>query len=791
MRYILVVLVLFTINLKAQVVKVFDRTNGKPVNDAQITLSDKIFVTNEQGIAILQNVNVSDGIIITAVGYEKAIINNPMLENDTLFVGLVPNIFDIGEVVILGNKWEQKTDEVPITVRTVPISDIDMTNPQTSADLLGNNGHVFIQKSQLGGGSPMIRGFAANHILIVVDGIRMNNAIYRSGNLQNVISIDPNSLDEVEVVFGPGSVIYGSDALGGVMDFHTKIPHFSEDKISLHTSGLLRFSSADNEKTTNLNFTISAKKIASFTSFSFSDFGDMKMGSYGPDEYLRPEYVVVTENGDYIEPNIDPQVQKFSGYKAYNFLQKLNFKISENWKAKYGFYFSTTSNIPRYDRLIQYKGSTLKYAQWYYGPQKWMMNRLAVENSSSNAVYDNLKINFAWQDYTESRHDRKFGKDEIRERTEHLSVYSVNLNAFKNINKFTLYYGIEGNYNIVHSVGQKRNIYTGEIESYASRYPDGSQYSNADAYLMLRYVPNSKIIINTGTRYSYVNAFAKFDTTFYHFPFLTLDYGQGAFTYSAGVSFLPGNNWNLAINTASGFRAPNIDDFSKVFDSEPGNVIVPNPNLKSEYLYDVDFRIRNETSHYFFSLTSFFSYLDNAIVRSDYTLNGQDSIIYDGTMSKVEALVNTGYAVIYGMELEAGVEIVKNLILKYSTTTIIGHDDKNNSIRHIPPYNALAHLIYSKGKIKTDLFAVYNAEIPYDYLAPSERAKPHIYAVDNNGNPYCPQWWTLNFRLQYRFADYLHLNFGVENIFDKRYRPYSSGIVAPGRNFVFSVKFNM
>ncbi len=158
-------------------------------------------------------------------------------------------------------------------------------------------------------------------------------------------------------------------------------------------------------------------------------------------------------------------------------------------------------------------------------------------------------------------------------------------------------------------------------------------------------------------------------------------------------------------------------------------------------------------------------------------------------MSKVEALVNTGYAVIYGVEADAGVEIVRNLVFKTSATMINGHDDKNNSIRHIPPYNAFTHLIYSRGKIKADLFAVYNAEIPYDKLALSERAKPHIYAVDANGNPYCPQWWTLNFRLQYRFADYLHLNFGVENILDKRYRPYSSGIVAPGRNFIMSLKF--
>ena len=96
-------------------------------------------------------------------------------------------------VVISANKWEQKLNEVPNKIVKINKNDILRNNPQTSADLLGQSGNVFIQKSQLGGGSPMIRGFATNRVLLVADGVRMNNAIYRSGNLQNVISIDPLS----------------------------------------------------------------------------------------------------------------------------------------------------------------------------------------------------------------------------------------------------------------------------------------------------------------------------------------------------------------------------------------------------------------------------------------------------------------------------------------------------------------------------------------------------------------------------------------------------------------------
>src|SRR5688572_16162673 len=132
-------------------------------------------------------------------------------------------------VVVSVNKWEQKLNEVPNKIVKISKSEILRNNPQTSADLLGQSGTVFIQKSQLGGGSPMIRGFATNRVLLVFDGVRMNNAIYRSGNLQNIISIDALSTQTAEVIFGPGSLIYGSDAIGGVMDFHTLEPRFSKD----------------------------------------------------------------------------------------------------------------------------------------------------------------------------------------------------------------------------------------------------------------------------------------------------------------------------------------------------------------------------------------------------------------------------------------------------------------------------------------------------------------------------------------------------------------------------------
>src|SRR5687768_6251450 len=286
------------------------------------------------------------------------------------------------EVVISANKWEQKLNEIPNKITKITKIQILRNNPQTSADLLGQTGTVFIQKSQLGGGSPMIRGFATNRVLLVVDGIRMNNAIYRSGNLQNVISIDALSIETAEVIFGPGSLIYGSDAIGGVMDFHTLNARFSTDKKMLVKGSVPgRYSTANKENTIHADMNLGWEKLSLLTSVTYSKFYDQKMGKNGgQDSYLRPEYVERQNNVDVIVPNPDSRVQRFSGYEQLNFLQKIRFKPTKDWDLQYSFTYAGTGDAPRYDRLIQYSNGALRFAEWYYGPMLWRMHNMQVMN---------------------------------------------------------------------------------------------------------------------------------------------------------------------------------------------------------------------------------------------------------------------------------------------------------------------------------------------------------------------------------------------------------------------------
>ncbi|MFK5982153.1 MAG: TonB-dependent receptor plug domain-containing protein, partial [Flavobacteriaceae bacterium] len=216
----------------------------------------------------------------------------------------------LDEVILSVSKFKQDKGDIPQKISSITSEDIMFTNPQTSADLLESSGNVFIQKSQLGGGSPIIRGFSTNRLLIAVDGVRFNNAIFRGGNVQSIISIDPFTIDHTEIILGPGSVVYGSDAIGGVMNFYTKDAKFSFiEGTSFSGNATVRYATASEEKTGHIDLNIGLKEWAFLTSVSYTDFGDLKMGKYGPDDYLRPEYVETIDGVDVVVTNDDPRVQ--------------------------------------------------------------------------------------------------------------------------------------------------------------------------------------------------------------------------------------------------------------------------------------------------------------------------------------------------------------------------------------------------------------------------------------------------------------------------------------------------
>ena len=452
---------------------------------------------------------------------------------------------DLDEAVVFANKFVEKKKNLAQKIDIISSGTISRFNSQNTGDLLINTGNVFVQKSQQGGSSPVIRGFEASRVLLIVDGVRLNNAVYRAGHLQNIITVDQNMLERVEVLYGPASTIYGSDALGGVIHFRTKRPVLASGVKSFKATGtgFIRYSSANEEKTGHADLSLGGKKIAWLQSYTYSDFGDMRMGDNYTDKFpdfgRRAQYIRTTNGVDQVVNNEDDRVQRYSGYSQWDITQKLLFVPTEKMSHILNFQYSNSSNVPRYDRLQDTRnfggsiGTTLRYAEWFYGPQTRLMGAYEF-NAETSGFLDNVKIGLNYQDIKESRQQREYLRyDRFDSRREHIKVIGFTADARKVWGNHELNMGIDGQLNDVKSVADRTNLTTGAVTKLDTRYPDGENQMNYfGVYVQhLLKMKQGKLVLNDGIRVQFVNLHSTvIDNSFFNLPVTTIDQDPVALT---------------------------------------------------------------------------------------------------------------------------------------------------------------------------------------------------------------------------------------------------------------------
>ena len=783
----------------AQQIVVVDELENTPIPAAAVfnDLKTKTEITDINGFVTIDKFIGSEKIYVQHISYHKISVLKSSIQ-DTIF--LTPKATSLNEVVVSASKFQQSKKEVPQTIISIDSKAIQFANPQTSADLLSNSGRVFVQKSQLGGGSPLIRGFSTNRLLITVDGVRLNNAIFRGGNVQNVLSINPFNVENTEIILGSGSVIYGSDAIGGVMNFYTTTPKLSESKTpNLSARSTVRYASANTEKTAHLDFNVGFQKWGFHTSASVSDFGDLKMGIHGPDDYLSLFYNQQTNAGDVMVSNTTPRIQKFTNFRQIHLAQKVLFKASDDLKFDLGIQYSTTSDYPRYDRLATYDSEgLLRYAEWNYGPQDWLLANIQMTKLSSRSnFYDKIKISAAYQNFKESRINRRFNANTRKIREENVDALSMNFDFYKTLSTTSnIFYGTEYIYNRVGSSGYSEHINTNATERIDSRYPDGSKWQTLAAYLSHKYKPNTKLTIQSGIRYNYVtiNADLSANNAFFNLPFKMVNLNTSALTGTFGLSWNPNPTFLWQFNATTAFRAPNIDDIGKMFESEPGLVVVPNSNLKPEYAYGGELGLTvNLNESVIFDASTYYTYLDNALVRKNFTVHGESVMEYDGELSDIQAIQNASRSWIYGFEAGLKVRFSKALKLTSQYSYVQGVQEEvlgvELPVRHVAPVFGNVHIIWNHNKLQIDGFINYNGTLRHSEI--SAELADTLFALDAQGNPYAPSWYTLNLRTQFNFNKAISFVGTIENITNQRYRPFSSGISAPGTNLILALTYKL
>jgi len=815
MKKIFTLLIAFySITSFTQKIKVIDDETDFPIGEVAIynknlTIST---ITNDDGIADISNFNKTDILLISHVSYSAFNTTLEDLKSKNFIIKLIKKTAQLDEIVLFIFKKQEKSTRIAEQTIAITREDILKESPQTSADLLASIPGIKVQKSQFGGGSPVLRGMESNRVLLVVDGVRMNNAIYRKGHLQNSITISPSLLERTEIVFGPSSVIYGSDALGGVIHYYTKTPKTSEIP-KVKSNFFSRFGSVNQEITTNLSAEFSFKKWASFTSYSQSSFGDLKMGKKRNDGFkdwgLVPYFSENIDANYAANPtvNSDPNIQRNTGYEQKDFLQKFYIPFSNKTNVTVNLQYSTSSDIPRFDRLTELKAGSLKFAEWYYGPQDRFLVSTQLSIKPEKKWLDRGTFTGSYQNIKESRVQRKFHDLKRLYRNEEIDVYTLNgdfsvlLTNEKNRN---LSYGFEVTYNDVISIpkGKKIAVSSNKVVGFSgdfkvqSRFPDGgSSYTSSAIYTDYRQDIGSKSTLNTGIRLTTTRLNAKWiDQTFIVLPKTEIELNNTALTATIGYVYKPTKTWQINSVLSSGFRSPNIDDVGKIREKS-GDVTIPNVELKPEFAYNAEIGILKffNQRRFSFGFNTYYTILDNYITRE---ADG-NTILYDGEIGNVVKNRNKGRAYITGYTANYFGRINHNWKTSGFITYTKGRTfDTQEPMSSIPPLFGKLEISYRKNKLEISADYRFNTKKDIKDYNLSEGINNQVETpiinpnATNDVDKYfgTPSWKTIGLNGKYDVTQNFWVQGKISNLFDEHYKEFASGVYAPGRNFSVAIQ---
>jgi hemoglobin/transferrin/lactoferrin receptor protein len=793
-------LLLFTCGLlpgTAQIIHVYDLERRTPVVGATAFFfpGGQTALSDESGSLNMMLPELCDRVLVEHPDYPPAVFSHQAIERDSHRIWLQAEARLLGEVMVTASKSLQAVADIPSQTLVLDRARIQQGMVQTTADLLMSSGEIAVQKSQLGGGSPILRGFEANKVLLVIDGVRMNNLIFRGGHLQNSITTDPLAMERVEVVFGPAAVLYGSDALGGTIHFMTRKPKFSgfQDRASLSGQALARYSSANNEATASLQLNYGRSKWAVLTAVSASRFGDLRQGAWRPGGQgswgLKPFVVSTSESRDTALPNPDPGVQSPSGYRQVNAMQKWAWMPTAKARHQLNLQFSTSSDIPRYDRLSEQSADGKpRFAQWYYGPQDRALASYEYQRQGGD-WYDAFVITADLQYLGESRHDRKFGQAWLNHRGERVYIGGLGLDLTRHFSKHELHAGMDFSEQRVHSEAHTENRFTGESGILDTRYPAGGAGMRfAGIYGIHTWRITPRFQLQQGLRLQYARLDADFGDAPL-FPLPVKEVTQEHLSFDGSISF-KARLWeqlHAFAAASSALRVPNVDDLGKVFESLPGMVNLPNPGLEPEKYYSGEIGLRwLHGKKLRLQCSAYRGSFRNAITSQPATYEGRDSIFYNGELSAVLQQSNTARASLCGLHASLSVHFFEWLQWSSTINYTYGRihtDTTDYPLDHIPPAFGKTELAADAGRAR------FRVEIHYHRAKPVEDT--NLFGEDNfqYATPAgTPGWWVLNVGAGVQLSHTFEVNVGCENIFDRHYRSFASGISAPGRNLMISAR---
>ena len=714
--------------------------------------------------------------------------------------GTAEDTYVLREITVTGTRGEKDTFQTPRAISVATAEEILRRSPVNTVDILREEAGVQAQKTTYGQGSPIMRGLTGYHTLLLIDGVRLNNSTFRSGPNQYMATVDPNQIERMEVVRGPGSVLYGSSAMGGVINTITRTPVMLPSGFAIHPRISTRFSSADSGKMVRLGISGGYDKLSFIGGGSYKDIGDVQPGK-GYDIQLDTRKFLLTSQDDPEVPEGAWLVDKESptGWKESDGDIKVNYRLLDGHDIKVAYQMVRQDDVPRYDKLADGE-----YDEFFFDPQNRDLVYANYTAKKVSSFVDAMDMSVSYHRQEEGQRQLKAGSSSVKETSDVVNTIGLSLQLTSLLgDRQKLTYGGEFYHDTVGSEGISTDLDTGQRKISAwGRFPDDSRFWDMNAYVQdeIRILDNLETTLaGRYTRFSTQADLSLRDPAFGEF-----ESSGNALTGSLGLVYGITKNLNLVFNVGQAFRAPSLNDTTAVEVTNEG-IDAPSPDLGSERSTGIDVGFKTRFRSLSGSVTYYYTMVDGLVTRIpvDEAYEGKEiPKLYKDLQNAypdtdVFVKDNIQEANIQGVELDlfAAIPYLPGISAYGNLTYTHGHDvDGDQPIRREQPLGGLLGLRWdeAKGRFWGEFYS--RLADKQDRLSSGDRRDPRIPGTTRDTSVDDPEagtpgWFTLNIRAGVKIANLPSLTVGVENILNKRYREHGSGVDGPGTNLVVSAGY--
>ncbi len=734
---------------------VHDAATGAPLIATNVFLREAMrgaFTDRVGGFVILNLPPLNDRLVVSHFGYREYELPISLDEGETVRVEihLEPETLEMERVTVTANRRSESEFRTQKAVSTEDEMAIDRRSASSTADALREMTGILVQKTTAGHGTPIIRGLIGNDILLLYNGVRLNRPTIRPGGNQYMNTVDAEALQRIEVVRGPGSVLYGSDAIGGVVNMITRPPAFTSGEFVITPNLSTRYTSADNGRSVHLGLQAAGALFAAQVGVTARTVGNLNPGGEIP-------------------------VHDPTGYDDLGIHAIAAVRLSEQQTLRADLLQVRQSEVPRYD---QYASGM--YETYLYEPQDRFLGMVEYTHRQPLPWLSSLEWNMSWQREHEGRIQRRTGSSKLVTDDDVTNTVGTFLQCTALTSpRHTLRWGLEYYHDTVQSARTESTPDT----SYATRaaFPDDASYTQFGIFFSDNFTPGPATDITFGLRLSRIGLDARLEDPFgrYEDSFQNL-------TGNIGISHRLRPWLNLVGTISRGFRAPNFND-TVVLKASNSGVDVPSPGLSPEGSTNYELGAKLEWNHSDVECWIYRTSIRDLIVRAPGLYHGESWIDTNGNGlqdqgEQVQMKVNSARAYIQGAELQGRLALRPEWTLRTNLFVTYGQNTTAaEPMRRIPPLMGLVGIVWQREENSAELFV--RAAKDQRRLSADDIADTRI---DPGGTPGWSDW---NLRGSRRFGP-LRLSVTLGNIFDHAYKEHGSGVYNPGRHIVVSLNWS-